>query len=396
MELFGSVNGDEIDATEADVYLSVQLPDGTLYYWYDFGLNFIGEPNEIVSLVSSWSVQTMPEMKLFAFNVPRFLSVGTYKWYLTLVKTGSDVTQPVNWIANIGVTFVLVATKTTFPSSDSPYDYAEDSELDYESEETLGIISGDTIVADGKSSSAKPKIPSASLPTSIPSLTPERILSGGSGGSIVTKPISSRPSVGEIASIDSDEGAGYESAYDLSEPSADYAKIDSSIIDMPPPYPDDKQFIPMAGTLTAGDIDDNLNFDAFQSYANLQTANDRSLPLVDMKDRVTIRIVDSAGKGISNARVSVGSIQDSRPQINTYAGTDGQFYLFPNFDGIKGSQMSLQLAPPQDEFGSASTVFSRSQPPVGNAFLDALRRTSVNIVYQADLSKTLAKRRLPT
>jgi len=348
MEISASANGDEITATDADVYLSVQLPDGSLYYWYDFGLNFIGKHNEIVSLVTEWPIQTLPTTKILAFKVPTGLPSGTYKWYLTLAQTGSDVTQPVNWIANVSATFVFGA-KTS--PSDSRGDYDE----------------------TGKDFSPKSE---EGAELSEP-------LSPSSGGSITTLPKPSKP----ILSTSPITDIGHS---DVASDDGGYAKVDSSIIagDMPG-YPDDEQFIPIAGTLTAGDIDDNLNFAAFQRYLNKQTTNDRALPSVDMADRVTIRIIDNAGKGVSNALVSASSVQDSRPQINTYAGTDGQFYLFPKFDGITSSQINLQLAPPEDEFGSANTVFSTTinleQLPENRSLTITLPNAVATLPYSLDI-----------
>lgn len=337
MEISASADGDELTATEADVYLTIQLPDGSLYYWYDFGLKFIGKRNEILSLVTEWPIQTLPTMKLLAFKVPTGLPSGTYKWYLTLAQTGSDVAQPGNWIANVSATFVFSAKAKT-----SILDIDEGGDDSDEDGERLSSKS-----EEAAKPSAPPPVPSPPPPSYSP-------VSPASGGGVTALPSPSEPIItsGTVADI------GYSDSADSYDGEA---KVDSSIIiagDIMPWYPDDEQFIPIAGTLTAGDIDDNLNFAAFQRYSHKQTANDSSLPLVDMADRVTIRIVDNAGKGISNARVVASSVQDSRPQINTYTGTDGQFYLFPKFDGITSSQINLQLAPPEDEFGSANSVFN--------------------------------------
>jgi Mg-chelatase subunit ChlD len=138
-----------------------------------------------------------------------------------------------------------------------------------------------------------------------------------------------------------------------------FSPMDTSAVDilpLPPPSPpfSDGNNIPVSGTLTAGDIDDNLNFAAFQRYLNRQ--KDQTLPFVEMSDRVALHIVDNAGKNLSNARVRISS--SMVPQIDRYAGTDGRFYLFPKFDNVTNSQINLQLAPSEDELGSHNFVFN--------------------------------------
>ncbi len=290
-----SVVADEIEATEADVYLSVQFPDGSLYYWFGLRLQFVNERNKIVPLITKWAIQTVPETTILAFNIPTGLATGTYKWYLTLVKTGSDVAQPANWIANASTTLMLKR--------------GEGERLPFEEGSYL----------DGE------KVAEAEMTVSD---------SGESIGS--SPPPSSKP-----MDTSADDGCCYDDVDILPSPE--------------PPFPDDND-IPVSGTLTAGDIDDNLNFAAFQRYLNRQ--NDPSLPFVEMSDRVALHVVDNAGKNLSNARVRISSPINAVPQIETYAGTDGRFYLFPKFDNVTNSQINLQLAPPEDELGSSNSVFN--------------------------------------
>jgi Mg-chelatase subunit ChlD len=303
LELSVAANADEINATEADVYLSVQFPDGSLYYWFGLSLQFVNERNEIVPLITKWAVQTVPETTILAFNIPTGLAAGTYKWYLTLAKTGSDVAQPANWIANASTTLMLKRGKGERPIfEEGSAGYLDGEEV---AEAEMSVVSGGSISDSGGSISGSP-------------------------------PPSSKPM---------DTSAVVGCCYD-----------DVDILPSPePPFPDDND-IPVSGTLTAGDIDDNLNFAAFQRYLNRQ--NDRSLPFVEMSDRVALHLVDNAGKNLSNARVRISSSVNAVPEIDTYAGTDGRFYLFPKFDNVTNSQINLQLAPPEDELGSSNSVFN--------------------------------------
>jgi len=316
LEVIVTANRDEFEETHADVYLAVQTPNGSLHYLNGLGLKFINPPNKIVRLATAWPIQTLPETTLLAFEVPRGLPPGTYKWELTLAKTGlevSEVAQPKNWLVRVSVTLVLKSSYEEWP------EFYEDEGIVTAGGEALEetsrwdtVDSADTVAFDGMSSSLPPS----------------------------TSAGSADKTAGDSASSCCDDGDFGREPLPLS----------------PSPFPDDNE-MPVSGTLTAGDIDDNLNFAAFQRYMNKQLV-DSSLPFVDMSDRVTLQIVDDQGLGVSNARVRVSLPQESVPRVDTYAGTDGRFYLFPTFDGVMGSQVDLQLAPPEDELGSPSSVFN--------------------------------------
>jgi Mg-chelatase subunit ChlD len=295
-----SVVADKIEATEADVYLSVQFPDGSLYYWFGLRLQFVNERNKIVPLITKWAIQTVPETTILTFNIPTGLAAGTYKWYITLAKTGSDVAQPANWIANASTTLMLKR------GEGERLPFEEGSYLDEEEVAEAEMTVGGGSISD-------------------------------SGESIDSSPPSSKP-----MDTSADDGCCYDGDMDIL-PSPE------------PPFPDGND-IPVSGTLTAGDIDDNLNFAAYQRYLNRQ--NDPSLPFVEISDRIALHIVDNAGKNLSNARVRISSPINAVPQIETYAGTDGRFYLFPKFDNVTNSQINLQLAPPEDELGSSNSMFN--------------------------------------
>lgn len=278
LEIIVTANRDEFEETHADVYLAVQMPDGSLYYLNNFGLEFINMPNKIVPLVIAWPVQTLPETTLLAFKVPHGLPPGTYKWGLTLAKTDSDVAQPANWLVRVSATLVLKSN--------------------YEADvvESADIVASDEVTS--------------------PSLSLIRVEAESASPTVIADSASS--------CCDGDD-------FDI-----DPLPFSSS-----PPFPDDNE-MPVSGTLTAGNIDDNLNYPAFQRYLNKQLDNS-SLPFIDMSDRVTLHIVDAQGQGVSNARVRIGLPEESVPAMDTYAGTNGRFYLFPTFDGVTSSQVDLQL-----------------------------------------------------
>jgi len=351
LELSVAANADEIGVTEADVYLSVQFPDGAIYYWYALGLEGVNARNEIASLITGWLIQTVPEIKFLAFEVPTGIPSGTYKWYLTLAKAGSDVAQPVNWVANVSATLML--TERNF--HDGPY------------EPEVGAIYGDDDSDDGSGAEGGADKFSSTEESSAP------------------PPPSAPPSPTAISGGSADMAApgGWIAA------DGEYAETDAMIM-APEPFPDDSQIIPISGTLTAGGIDDNLNFAAFQGYLNRQQQDDRSLPIIDMSDRVTLSIVDDAGKGVSNASLRVlNSPIDSAPLIDTYVGTDGRFYLFPKFDGVTNSQIDLHLAAPADELGSPNSVLNTTldleQLPEDRRLTITLPGVAANLPHSLDV-----------
>ncbi len=86
--------------------------------------------------------------------------------------------------------------------------------------------------------------------------------------------------------------------------------------------------------LTAGDVDDNLNFGFFNNFlGTMQDLDlDEVLPRVQLDDRVTFRILDADENVVSNAYVSITPEGGELPLIETYAGSNGIFRFFPTID----------------------------------------------------------------
>ena len=136
-----------------------------------------------------------------------------------------------------------------------------------------------------------------------------------------------------------------------------------------------------SGTLTAGDIDDNFNFAAFQRYLNmmLQSDSGRVLPPVPVADRVTLRIVDSEGRGVANAGVSIFVGDAASPLLESVAGANGVFRFFPKYDGAgDATRFTAQVRPPAGDAPAASVSFNLSD-------LDETRTVEVRL---ADVSAT--------
>ena len=102
-----------------------------------------------------------------------------------------------------------------------------------------------------------------------------------------------------------------------------------------------------AGLLTAGDIDDNLNWEAFTRYRlRAQRGQSRALPPLALDDRVVLRVVDGVGQPVASARVTVEAQGGDRARrLTTEAGTDGRLALFPAYDfgpGVRALRIRAQ------------------------------------------------------
>ena len=92
----------------------------------------------------------------------------------------------------------------------------------------------------------------------------------------------------------------------------------------------------ISGRLTAGDWDDNLNFDFFRSYVSAFRASRPDLPAIAVEGRVTIRVTDERGSPARHAQVTVRSGQ--RECLTAPTGADGRLLFFPAHDcGQRGA-----------------------------------------------------------
>src|SRR5512140_154759 len=86
------------------------------------------------------------------------------------------------------------------------------------------------------------------------------------------------------------------------------------------------------GQLTAGEYDDNKNFQQFQTQLHDLFAELVTKASVPVADRITVTVTDGAGQPLSNARVAVRA--GAAPLISLPTGTDGRVLLFPALDGF--------------------------------------------------------------
>ena len=119
-----------------------------------------------------------------------------------------------------------------------------------------------------------------------------------------------------------------------------------------PEPPGRRRPTPRPGLLTAGDIDDGLNWAAFRRYVARMLGQQSGLPELDLDQRLTLQVVDGAGRGVAGARVRVEAEGGRRARrLVTETGTDGRLALFPAYDfgpGVRGLRV-VASAPGQPE-----------------------------------------------
>ncbi len=101
-----------------------------------------------------------------------------------------------------------------------------------------------------------------------------------------------------------------------------------------PPKPKPR---PQSGLLTAGDYDDVLNPDLYKVYLDKMLQGQlkgKDLPYVDASERVSIRVVDSLGKPVPLADVSLKTSRGAK-MFPLRTGADGMAYLYPNYDSLE-------------------------------------------------------------
>mmetsp|Transcript_107721 Transcript_107721/g.246734 ORF Transcript_107721/g.246734 Transcript_107721/m.246734 type:complete len:522 (-) Transcript_107721:68-1633(-) len=102
-----------------------------------------------------------------------------------------------------------------------------------------------------------------------------------------------------------------------------------------------------AGVLTAGDIDDNLNFEFYLGFNNrthegIET-QESNFVAPDLSDRIVVKVQDSTGAHFPCAAVTA-SAADTTAILP--AGTNGLLYLFPTLDGLSSTALTLTAVPP--------------------------------------------------
>ncbi len=109
------------------------------------------------------------------------------------------------------------------------------------------------------------------------------------------------------------------------------AIADEPLIIEPEPTPPTRPI--QSGTLTAADVDDNLNYDFFLSYLSRtqQTYGQTGLPSVNLADRLTLQLNGENGAGIPNAKLE---FTVDNGTITMMTDSTGQVHIFPYLDRV--------------------------------------------------------------
>lgn len=191
---------------------------------------------------------------------------------------------------------------------------------------------------------------------------------------------------------DFSSGESYDFSSDFSPPPGIYTAVadtgSGSSFGIPITLPDHDQA--SANVLTAGDIDDNLNYLAFKRYLDQQLEKNTpqnqtqsSLPEFQAEDRIEIRVVDGSGTGLANAQLEFSGMTSQQPLLKSYTGSNGVFYLFPSFDGISENRLKVNISTEENE--SFSTEFDLNQLNVERKLTINANTLSNQLPQQLDL-----------
>ncbi len=138
-----------------------------------------------------------------------------------------------------------------------------------------------------------------------------------------------------------------------------------------------------AGTLTAGDWDDNLNFEIYQDYVANYGVGDTSMPVIATEDRIVIKVVSSAGDGISNALVKIAG--PNQTYLTAPTASDGRVLFFPKHDGAaQESNFTISIQPPPGQAGV--DPISVPAPTSGSDWTITLPNAKKNLPKDLDLA----------
>ena len=100
----------------------------------------------------------------------------------------------------------------------------------------------------------------------------------------------------------------------------------------------------VAGSLTAGTWDDNLNFDFYTKYlATMNASQLAGLPLIDRTNRLEITAVDGTGAPLAGARITVSDASGKLFEATTRG--DDKLFFFPGTVGAQtGDALTLAAA----------------------------------------------------
>lgn len=136
------------------------------------------------------------------------------------------------------------------------------------------------------------------------------------------------------------------------------------------------------GQLTAGDWDDNLNFELYQQYVSDYTQEHGGVAVMDCSDRIVLTVVNEYEMAVSGARVTIDD--GSATVLSAPTASDGRVLLCPGLDGassVEGLQITVE-APADEPSVDPVTV----DAPAGTEWTVVLEGASAALPAALDLA----------
>ena len=155
---------------------------------------------------------------------------------------------------------------------------------------------------------------------------------------------------------------------------------------------------PAPGLLTAGDVDDHLNYEHFLGWLDRSLRNRRAqwADGLDLSDRITVHVVDRAGEPVSGAQVRIDAEGGRRAAgLLTQSGTDGRLEIFPTYDFGRGvEELELTVTLPGQRATARERIdlrrVGRDRARTLRLDVDAPRRTrQMDIAFAIDVTGSM-------
>ncbi|MFO1532960.1 MAG: VWA domain-containing protein [Thermoplasmatota archaeon] len=139
--------------------------------------------------------------------------------------------------------------------------------------------------------------------------------------------------------------------------------------------------------LTAGDMDDHLNWTHYLGYTARTLDGSPLLPDLALSDRVTLRIQDAAGHPVPFAQVVVTDGEGA--SVSLVAGADGIVRLFPGFDGLAAG--GLTVRPADDVQASGVAIDLGAEGRIAAATCEARPApTAIDLMFVVDATGSMS------
>ncbi|HMY40947.1 MAG TPA: VWA domain-containing protein, partial [Marinagarivorans sp.] len=218
--------------------------------------------------------------------------------------------------------------------------------------------------------------------------------SSGAPSSSGTPSSSGSPSTGSSSGSTTPSSSGLSGASGTSSSSGGATASSSSGSSVPSSSSGSGTGAVQAGTLTAGDYDDVLNFTLYQDYISdyLQTASASvAVPYVDITQKIPVKILDASGAAAKGAKITLSTEEKVLASLRTPA--DGVVNIYPVFDQLPAS-FQINITPPDGGAAITKTLL-REQLTPGNKIEITLpttvaANTNIDVTLVLDTTNSMA------